>query len=105
MAHGEESAMPQGEAVEPALTTAIETELRDWQTKTPGRSCPLPELYSHVREKHPSTTIGQFHDSLRQLYADNRVRLLPFTQAMYQLQGPEYVLLVGRELMYYAELP
>jgi hypothetical protein len=40
---------------------------------------------------------------MRRLAGQEQLRLLPYTQAMYQLAEPEYALILGREVMYYAE--
>jgi hypothetical protein len=65
---------------------------------------PLPELYRRVCEVHPSLTIGQFHDGLRRLYAEEQIYLHPWTGPLYDLPEPTYALLVGHEIAYYASL-
>ena len=60
---------------------------------------PLGELYRGLPVR---VSLGQFHDALRELHAAGRLRLSPWTQAMYQLQDPECCLLLGREIMAYA---
>lgn len=82
---------------------AAGTYLRQRRARLPLQSCPLPELYQQCRARQPELTIGQFHDALRRLSGEKRLKLLPFTQALYQLPEPEFALLAGREVMYYAE--
>lgn len=62
----------------------------------------LGELYRAVQAEHGPLSLGAFHDALRDLVATGTIRLEPWTGAMYQLQDPEYCLLVGREVMAYA---
>ncbi len=64
--------------------------------------CPLPELFRQVAEP-AGLTIGQFHDGVRRLVAQGRVRLHPFTGAAYQLQDEQYAIMAGQEIKYYAE--
>lgn len=63
----------------------------------------LGELYRDVQAEHGPLTLGTFHDALRDLSAGGAIRLEPYTGAMYQLQDPECCLLVGREIMAYAD--
>jgi hypothetical protein len=63
----------------------------------------LGELYRDVQAKHGPLTLGTFHDALRELASRGTIRLSPYTGAMYALQAPECCLLVGREIMAWAE--
>ena len=67
---------------------------------------PGPPAYhglAHERGGRPSSSsLGQFQDTLRDLAAAGKIRLAPWTGAMYQLENPECCLLVGREIMAYA---
>jgi hypothetical protein len=73
------------------------------KARTPLQPVTLPDLFRHASAKVGSLSIGQFHDSMRRLAGQEQLRLLPYTQAMYQLAEPEYALILGREVMYYAE--
>ncbi|GIW78319.1 MAG: hypothetical protein KatS3mg105_0126 [Gemmatales bacterium] len=64
--------------------------------------CPLPELFDRVRCRQSSLTIGCFHDALRHLYQAGRIYLHPWTGPLYEIPEPQFVLLVGHELAYYA---
>lgn len=44
----------------------------------PLHSCPLPDLFRQCQSQVPSLTIGQFHDDLRRLAREHRIRLLSF---------------------------
>jgi hypothetical protein len=83
------------------LAAALEF-LADYQRQNPYGHCPLPELFHRVGESR-GLTIGQFHDGLRRLVQERRIRLHPFTGAAYQLQEEQYALVAGQEIKYYAE--
>jgi hypothetical protein len=77
----------------------LRAHLADWDG--PG-DCPLPELYRRLRAEHPSLTIGQFHDGLRELHDREQVYLHPWTGPLYAMPEPAFALLVGHEVAYYA---
>ena len=65
--------------------------------------CPLPELFRAL----PITdtpTIGQFHDCLRQLHADGTVSLPAWTAPLYAMPEPQFALLIGHSIAYFASL-
>lgn len=64
--------------------------------------CPLPELFAALRQAHPDIAIRGFHDGLRRLRDRHAVHLLPFEGAPAALPEPEYALLDGASLLYYA---
>ncbi len=72
--------------------------LRRWNA--PG-DCPLPELYRLVAATAP-LTVGQFHDGLRHLHQTTRAYLHPWTGPLYDLPEPQYALLIGHLVAYYA---
>ena len=64
-------------------------------------ACPLPELFNHLRTHAPELTMKDFHSGLRRLYDRGTVRLLPFTGPG-ELPEPEYALLDGPDVIYFA---
>jgi hypothetical protein len=66
----------------------------------PGQ-CPLPELFAALREKHTELTVKDFHAGLRRLHDRGVLRLLPF-EGTGELPEPEYALLDGAAVYYYA---
>ncbi len=84
-------------------TSKLVDYLQQHHKRNPYGHCPLPELYHNVGEPL-GLTIGQFHDGVRQLVSERRVKLHPFTGAAYQLQEEQYALLAGQEIKYFAEL-
>jgi hypothetical protein len=63
--------------------------------------CPLPELFRLVTATNP-LTIGQFHDGLRRLHETARIYLHPWTGPLYDLPEPQFALLIGHLVAYYA---
>jgi hypothetical protein len=78
--------------------------LTQWTASRPAEDCPLSEVYEHARKQLPTLTIGRFHDSVRQLYEEQKIYLHPWTGPLYELPDPACALLVGHEIAYYASL-
>jgi hypothetical protein len=78
--------------------------LTRWQESGAAEDCPLPELYRQACGTAPRLTIGQFHDALRRLHAQQQVYLHPWTGPLYAIPEPPFVLLVGHEIAYYASV-
>jgi hypothetical protein len=78
--------------------------LTEWAASRPAGDCPLSEVYEHARKQLPTLTIGRFHDSVRQLYEEQKIYLHPWTGPLYELPHPACALLVGHEIAYYASL-
>src|SRR5205823_883300 len=76
--------------------------LQRYQVQHIQAFCSLPDLYANVVGKH-GTSIGQFHDVIRDLVQHGQIRLHPFTGSRHSLEREEYALLAGKEIMYYAE--
>jgi hypothetical protein len=74
--------------------------LADWSGPT---DCTLPELFRALALTD-ALTIGAFHDCLRQLHADRAVSLPAWTGPLYALPEPQYALLIGHGIAYYASL-
>jgi hypothetical protein len=99
-----------GVAVMEPVTTAelcdrLLTRLHDWaSSEGVPRDCPLPELFRSLSTLDPAPSVGQFHDALRQLHADGRIYLHPWTGPLYAIPEPLVALLSGHEIAYYASL-
>lgn len=64
--------------------------------------CPLPELFAAVREQHRDLSIQDFHDGLRRLHDRGALQLWPFTGPAAELPEPEFALLDGPTVFFYA---
>ncbi len=65
--------------------------------------CTLPDLFRALA-RDAALTIGEFHDCLRQMCADGAVSLPAWTGPLYALPEPQYALLIGHGIAYYASL-
>jgi hypothetical protein len=63
--------------------------------------CPLPELFAALRREHPGLSVGSFHEGLKRLHQRHVLRLRP-ANAPAQLEQPEYALLDGDAVLYWA---
>jgi hypothetical protein len=87
-----------------ALIAEVKSKLAEWHVSAgASEDCPLPELYRSL-ETAGNTSIGQFHDCLRQLHDDRMIYLHPWTGPLYALPEPAFALLVGHEIAYYASI-
>jgi hypothetical protein len=66
--------------------------------------CTLAELYRQAQQAAPRLSIGQFHDGLRRLHAQEQIYLHPWSGPLYDLPEPPTALLVGHEIAYYASI-
>jgi hypothetical protein len=65
--------------------------------------CTLPELFRALALSD-DFTIGEFHDCLRKLDADGTISLPAWTGPLYALPEPQYALLIGHSVAYFASL-
>lgn len=64
--------------------------------------CPLPELFAALAANYSELSIGKFHDGLRRLQRERVLRLTPFAGAANDMPQPEYAILDGANVLYYA---
>jgi hypothetical protein len=67
-----------------------------------GDACSLPELFKALAERHAELSVTDFHAGLRRLRDRRVLRLLPFEGPAGELRQPEYALLDGTTMLYYA---
>lgn len=85
------------------LAGPVLARLSDWAASAAaGQDCPLPDLFRSLSTLEEPPTIGTFHDCLRALCNGRRVYLHPWTGPLYTLPEPEYALLSGHNVAYYA---
>jgi len=82
---------------------SILVRLGQHRRQSPLRPLPLGQLYHDICRVEPGTTLGQFHDCLRDLQGAGKIRLSPFTGAMYALQDGECCLILGHEVIGFCE--
>ncbi|MBY0525755.1 MAG: hypothetical protein K2R98_20285 [Gemmataceae bacterium] len=98
--HG--AALPNGAAAAvPWASDALNYLVRRQDSGATG-DCPLPELFAALRDTHVELSLTGFHDGLRRLTDLRALRLVPFTASAEQLPQPEYALLDGADVLYYA---
>jgi hypothetical protein len=68
-----------------------------------ANGCPLPELFTRLRDRHDGLSITDFHDGLRRLHDNAAVKLLPFDRPPEELPEPEFALPDGAQVYYYAD--
>jgi hypothetical protein len=65
----------------------------------------LPRIYEHLKKTRPDLSLGQFHDGLRRLQTQRRIRLTAYTQALATLEDAQNALYLDREVKFYVDLP
>jgi hypothetical protein len=93
---------PAGSSATPAQE--VLKYLDDWQAGNASKDCPLPALFRALTANTPALTIGQFHDTLRDLREQGKIYLHPWTGPLYDLPEPALAVLAGHEVAYYASL-
>ncbi len=81
-----------------------ETILAALAQRTGPGDCPLPDLYRAASGRLPGLTLGAFHDALRKLEQQGRVYLHPWTGPLYSMPEPEYALVTGHQVAFYASI-
>ncbi len=64
--------------------------------------CPLPDLFAGIRAKDQDLTMTAFHAGLKSMQDCGVLKLLPFAGPPEELPQPEYALLDGTTMYYYA---
>lgn len=70
--------------------------------RRPPGDCPLPELFSALRERHADLSLTAYQDGLRRLYDRRLLQLRPFEAPADEMPQPEHALLDGAAVFYYA---
>ena len=66
-----------------------------------GERCSLADLFAALKEKHADMTLREFHAGLKRLHEGDMIALWPST-GNGDTPGPEYALLDGAAVYYYA---
>jgi hypothetical protein len=67
-----------------------------------GYGCQFDELKAHLDRHNPGLTPGAFHDLLRRLHGEDRIRLGGWGKTLDELPVPELALLISSKVMYHA---
>lgn len=67
-----------------------------------AEDCPLPELFAALRQQHAELMLTEFHQELRRLHDRHALKLLPFAGPAEELPEPEYALVEGHAVLYFA---
>jgi hypothetical protein len=95
---------PAVSAAPDSLIADVKARLAEWHAAAGGsQDCPLPDLYRKL-ESAGTSSVGLFHDALRQLHDDHQLYLHPWTGPLYALPEPAFALLIGHEIAYYASI-
>ena len=95
-------AMPDGVAGTAPWAADLLVYLERRQATGANGHCSLPELFAALREQHAELSLPDFHDGLRRLQDRRALRLFPAADPSQPLAEPEYALLDGVQLLYYA---
>jgi hypothetical protein len=107
-----EEALRRADAIGPKLPDGV-AETVPWAVEALGYldrrknsgavdGCPLPELFAAVRRATPELSLGDFQTGLRRLGDHRALTLLPFEGSAEKLPEPEFALLDGACVLYYA---
>lgn len=64
--------------------------------------CSLPELFRAMRQRRPDISLAEFHEGLRRLDELHSIYLQPYVGRPEDLTQPEFALLDGAAVLYYA---
>lgn len=65
-------------------------------------NCPLPELFTAVRNQFPELSLSDFQDGVRRLHDHHALRLKAFPEPPDCLPEPEHALVEGAAVLYFA---
>ena len=99
--HAAAPQLPDGVADAVPWASAALTYLDQRTAGGATQPCPLPELFTALAPSHPDLSVTDFHTGLRHLRDWHALRLLPFDNPG-ELPQPEFALLEGDSMLYYA---
>jgi hypothetical protein len=87
------------EPKQPAAVSSWQLDVLDYldqrRVAVNSAECTLPELFSHLRERHADLVLPVFHEGLANLRDRGSIELIPFTGHLSELAEPEFALLEG----------
>ena len=64
----------------------------------------MKDVFDRLKTSNPQLSLGQYHDGMRRLHKERRVRLAPYTLALATLPDPNLALYLDNEVKYYVEV-
>lgn len=86
------------------LESAVHDILGARKAAGEGSDCSLPELYKRLQDKISSLTIGAFHDLLRKLKKEGKVRLTHWALPLMEIPDSDLAFVTSHKVMYYVDL-
>ncbi|HZZ78703.1 MAG TPA: hypothetical protein VFE62_09300 [Gemmataceae bacterium] len=77
--------------------------LREFNARRPSESCSLPDFFRAVAAPK-GVTLSEFHEGLRTLSKQGRIRLDAWTQPLYMLKEEQFSLILDKEIRYYVRI-
>lgn len=68
------------------------------------QSLTMKQVYDRLLSTMPTLTVGQYHDGMRQLHRERRVRLAAFTQALATLPCVVTPMYLDNEVKFYVQM-
>jgi hypothetical protein len=103
-----DEALRRAQATEPAVSDGLAQAI-PWAAdalayldRRPPGDCPLPELFTALRERHGELSLTAYQEGLRRLYDRRLLQLKPFEAPADEMPQPEHALLDGVAVFYYA---
>jgi hypothetical protein len=78
--------------------------VREQKQRNAHQQLTLPQIYERLKSTRPGLTLGQFHDGLRSLQDQKRLRLWPYTQGVNNVPDRRNALYLDQELKFYVDL-
>lgn len=97
----ETPAPPAGPTPDDRLGPEAVRFVEEWWRRN-GYGCQFDELKAHLDRLAPGVSPGVFHDLLRRLHEEDRIRLGGWGKTLDELPVPELALLISSKVMYHA---
>lgn len=85
------------------LADKVVERVEDFVRRNPSQSYSMPQLYRDVIEPN-GVSVGEYHDMLRRLSREGRVRLIEWTQPLRTMPDERFALIAGGEIRYYVRI-
>lgn len=86
------------------LESAIRDILAARKASGEGGDCSLSDLYKNLQERVSPLTIGAFHDALRKLKKEGKLRLTHWALPLMEIPESDLAFVTSHKVMYYVDL-